>query len=117
MLVGRVWKRSRPPRRLYFFYGIHTDTLNGPPIGQVHNPADPRNVSMDDLPPGCTILKSLIAPARHSDGPTLYLICQVSDGKGCVVYEQLPDGKSLLWTEPPAQCIQQAEGMIYQRVP
>ncbi len=70
---------------------------------------------MDDLPLAASILKSLIAPARHSDGPTLYVICQVGEGSGCVIHEQLPDGKCLAWPERPSQGVQQAEGMIYQR--
>ena len=71
---------------------------------------------MDDLPLGARILKSLIAPARHSEGPTLYLICQSDDENTCVIYEQLPDGKCLAWAEPTAKGVQQAEGMIYQRM-
>jgi hypothetical protein len=72
---------------------------------------------MDDLPLGAKILKSLIAPARHSDGPTLYLICAL-DGRGrCSIYEQLPDGKCLAWPEPACGGVQQAEGMIYQQRP
>lgn len=70
---------------------------------------------MDDLPPTAKILKSLIAPARHSDGPTLYLICQVDDVSGCVICEQLPDEKCLVWPERMTQGVQQAEGMIYQQ--
>ena len=50
---------------------------------------------MDDLPLGAKILKFLIAPARHSDGPTLYLICQVDEHTRCAIYEQMPDGKCL----------------------
>jgi hypothetical protein len=69
---------------------------------------------MDDLPLDAKILKSLIAPARHSQGSTLYLICQ-EDGNRCVIYEQLPDGKCLSWPETPATGIQQAEGLIYQQ--
>ncbi len=71
---------------------------------------------MDDLPLAVKILKSLIAPARHSDGPTLYLICQVDEQNHCAIYEQLPDGKCLVWPEPPVGGVQQAEGMIYQRL-
>ena len=70
---------------------------------------------MDDLPSAAKILKSLIAPARHSDGPTLYLICQMDNERGCAIYEQLPNGKCLVWPEQMAQGVQQAEGMIYQR--
>jgi hypothetical protein len=71
---------------------------------------------MDDLPLGAKILKSLIAPARHSDGSTLYLICQSADGTPCTIYEQLPNGTCLSWAEPAAKGVQQAEGLIYQQV-
>ena len=69
---------------------------------------------MDELPPDCKILKSLIAPARFSDGPTLFVLCSL-DGR-CVIYEQLPDGTSQAWPEVLVGGVQQAEGMIYQRV-
>ena len=71
---------------------------------------------MNDLPQAAKILKSLIAPARHCDGPTLYLICQVDEPARCAIYEQLPDGKCLAWPEAAERGVQQAEGMIYQRV-
>ena len=70
---------------------------------------------MNDLPPGCKILKSLIAPARYSDGPTLYLICQTDDENVCVIYEQLPDGRCQAWTVATAKGVQQAEGAIYRQ--
>ena len=69
---------------------------------------------MDGLPPNVRILKSLIAPARHSDGPTLYLIC--SEVEHHVIYEQMPDGTCQAWADTSSKCIQQAESMIYQRV-
>ena len=68
---------------------------------------------MNDLPPSCKIVKSLIAPARFSDGPTLYLICRSTEDDLCVIYEQLPDGKCQVWPDCTAQGIQQAEGVIY----
>ena len=71
---------------------------------------------VDDLPLGAKILKSLIAPAKHSDGPTLYLICSVDDQKRCTIYEQLPDGKSMEWPETILGGAQQAECLIYQRM-
>ncbi len=71
---------------------------------------------MDELPLAAKILKSLIAPARHSDGPTLYLICQVDEQNYCAIYEQMPDGKCLVWPESPSGGVQQAEGMIYRRL-
>ena len=70
---------------------------------------------MNDLPLGAKILKSLIAPARHSDGPTLYLICQKDEGNRCTIYEQLPNGQCLSWPEAEPDGVQQAEGFIYQR--
>lgn len=75
----------------------------------------PESRGMDSLPLGTKILKSLIAPARHSAGPTLYLIC--SDDDHCVIYEQMPDGTCQEWRDG-FQGVQQAEGMIYhQAVP
>ena len=68
---------------------------------------------MDGLPLAAKILKSLIAPARHSDGPTLYLIC--SEENHHVIYEQMPDGSCQVWADTSSRCIQQAESMIYQR--
>ena len=70
---------------------------------------------MDGLPDNAKILKSLIAPARYSDGPTLFLICQVDDQQ-CRIYEQLPCGNCQVWPELTERGVQQAEGMIYQRV-
>ena len=67
------------------------------------------------LPADCTILKSLIAPARYSDGPTLFLICQAADSKGYSIYEQMPDGTCQKWRETLFGGVQQAEGVIYQR--
>ena len=69
---------------------------------------------MDDLPPTARILKSLIAQARHSEGPTLYVICLADDQRHCVIYEQLPDGSSFAWTDHTSQCVQQAESLIYR---
>ncbi len=71
---------------------------------------------MDDLPLGAKILKSLIASAKHSDGPTLYLICSVDDQKRCIIFEQLSDGKSLAWPEECPRGVQQVEGLIYHRL-
>ena len=68
---------------------------------------------MDGLPDNAKILKSLIAPARHSDGPTLYIICSAAEHQ-CCIYEQMPDGKCVLWPESPSQGVQQAECAIYQ---
>ena len=70
---------------------------------------------MDGLPDNVKILKSLIAPARYSDGPTLFLICQAEGQQGCVVYEQTPDGTCQRWPETLVGGAQQAESMIYQR--
>ena len=59
------------------------------------------------------VLKALIAPARHSDGPTLYLICQ-QEGTGLwQIHEHLPDGQCLVWPDPPLTGPQQAEAAIY----
>ena len=68
---------------------------------------------MDDLPLGARILKSLIAPARHSDGSTLYLIC--AEDTRCTIYEQMPDGTCQIWPEIAEGGAQQAEGMIYEQ--
>ncbi len=70
---------------------------------------------MDNFPLTARILKSLIAPARHGDGSTLYVICRSDDEEGFVIYEQLPDGKCLAWPELASGGVQQAEGTIYQR--
>lgn len=69
---------------------------------------------MDDLPANAKILKSLIAPARYSDGPTLFMVCSLDNQ--CVIYEQMPDGTCRAWTEVLVGGVQQAESMIYQRV-
>jgi hypothetical protein len=69
---------------------------------------------MDDLPPGTKILKSLIAPARYSDGPTLYLICQADDHSLFTSYEQMPDGACHVWPDTTSQGVKQAEGIIYE---
>lgn len=71
---------------------------------------------MVDLPANTHILKSLVAPARYSDGPTLFLICQSHDGKGCDIYEQMPDGNCQAWPETSVGGVQQAECRIYQRL-
>ena len=70
---------------------------------------------MDDLPLATKILKSLIAPARYSDGPTLYIICAADTPPRCTIYEQTPEGKCRVWPEVAERGMQQAEGMIYQR--
>lgn len=58
------------------------------------------------------VLKALIAPARHSDGPTLYLICQQEQVGRWEIHEHLPDGNCLVWPEHPTGP-QQAEAAIY----
>ena len=68
---------------------------------------------MDGLPDNTKIHKSLIAPARHSDGPTLYLICSTDD-RQFGIYEQMPDGKCVAWPDGASQGVQQAECTIYQ---
>ncbi len=68
---------------------------------------------MDSTPPSATVLKAIIAPARHSDGPTLYLICQASKTGCWEIHEHLPDGKCLVWPDPPVTGPQQAEAAIY----
>lgn len=67
---------------------------------------------MDPLPNHTKVLKALIAPARHSDGPTLYLICQQEEKKCWEVHEHLPDGQCIVWPEPLTGP-QQAEAAIY----
>ena len=67
---------------------------------------------MDGLPLTAKILKSLIAPARHSDGPTLYLIC--AENERHVIYEQMPDGTCQAWAGTFIGGVQQAECIIYQ---
>ncbi len=56
--------------------------------------------------------KALIAPARHSDGPTLYLICKQPNAAQWEVHEHLPDGQCLVWPELLTGP-QQAEAAIY----
>ena len=67
------------------------------------------------FPLAAKILKSLIAPARDRDGPTLYLICSADQPEHCVIYEQMPDGTCQAWTDTASKCIQQAESLIYQQ--
>ena len=69
---------------------------------------------MDGLPDNVKILKSLVAPARYSDGPTLFLICQEDEGKRCSIYEQMSDGTCQRWPETLVGGAQQAESMICQ---
>jgi hypothetical protein len=64
-------------------------------------------------PPNPRTLKALIAPGRHSSGPTLYLLIEAPEG-GVEVHEQLPDGSCVVWPEKPMAGAQQAEGAIYQ---
>ena len=66
---------------------------------------------MGDLPANAKILKSLIAPARYSDGPTLFMVCSLDNQ--CLIYEQMPDGKCQRWPEALVGGAQQAESMIY----
>ena len=68
---------------------------------------------MDTLPNNTKVLKALIAPARHSDGPTLYLICQQEATGRWEIHEHLPDGECLVWKEPKVTGPQQAEAAIY----
>ena len=68
---------------------------------------------MDPCPNQTKVLKALIAPARHSDGPTLYLICQQEKTGGWEIHEHLPDGQCIVWPEPPLTGPQQAEAAIY----
>ena len=68
---------------------------------------------MDSPSSTAKVLKALIAPARHSDGPTLYLICQCEKTSRWEIYEHLPDGQCLLWDDPPVTGPQQAEAAIY----
>ena len=67
---------------------------------------------MDDLPPAAKALESLIAPARHSDDPMLYMICQMDGENRGIIYEQLPGGKCPAWPGPSCQGVQQARGRI-----
>lgn len=68
---------------------------------------------MDSLPSQAKVYKALIAPARHSDGPTLYLICQQEKTSGWEIHEHLPDGRCVVWAEPAVTGPQQAEAAIY----
>ena len=68
---------------------------------------------MNQLPQTTKIIKSLIASARHSDGPTLYMICEAAAAGKCDIYEQMPDGDCLLWPESPLPGRCQAEAAIY----
>ena len=67
-----------------------------------------------EITPAPIPLKSLVAPGRHSEGPTLYMICRAADGEGCVIHEQLPDGECIVWPDAPPRGVQQAEATIYQ---
>ena len=68
---------------------------------------------MNSAPSNAKVLKAIIAPARHSDGPTLYLICQELKTGQWEIHEHLPDGKCLVWNDPPITGPQQAEAAIY----
>lgn len=67
-----------------------------------------------EVPPLPAMLKALVAPARHSDGPTLYLICRAEKEGYCAIYEQTGDGETILWPESPICGVQQAEEVIYR---
>ena len=67
---------------------------------------------MEPGPNNTKVHKALIAPARHSDGPTLYLICQQEKAGQWEVHEHLPDGECLVWPELLTGP-QQAEAAIY----
>jgi hypothetical protein len=67
---------------------------------------------MEPSPP--KTLKALIAPGRHSRGPTLYMLIESPDGEGVEVHEQMPDGSCVVWPEKPMAGTQQAEGAIYR---
>lgn len=71
---------------------------------------------MDTFPVASKIVKSLIAPARHSNGPTLYIICEADERGGCNIYEQTPEGECVLWPESPLPGRCQAEAAIYASV-
>jgi hypothetical protein len=60
------------------------------------------------------VLKALVAPARHGDGPTLYLICEAEKKGYCVIYEQTPEGSCIIWPGEPIHGVQQAESIIYR---
>lgn len=75
----------------------------------------PKTERRDGLPLTAKISKSLIAPARHNNGPTLYLICSADQPDHCVIYEQMPNGTCQAWPEALVGGVQQAECMIYQR--
>ena len=68
---------------------------------------------METGPNNSKLLKALIAPARHSEGPTLYLICEREKAGGWEIYEHLPDGQCIPWPGPPLTGPQQAEAAIY----
>lgn len=68
---------------------------------------------MNPVPNQSKVHKALIAPARHSDGPTLYLICQQEKTHGWEIHEHLPDGECVVWSEPTVTGPQQAEAAIY----
>ena len=63
--------------------------------------------------PQSNVLNMLVAPARYSDGPTLFLICQNADGR-CEIHEQMPDGRCTIWPEVVYPGPQQAETAIYR---
>ena len=67
---------------------------------------------MDQDSNNSRVHKALIAPARHSDGPTLYLICEQAKANRWEVHEHLPDGRCLIWPELLTGP-QQAEAAIY----
>ena len=67
-----------------------------------------------DIPPSPTPLKALVAPGRHNDGPTFYMICRSEDGGGCEIHEQMPDGNCVIWPGPSPKGVQQAEATIYE---
>ena len=72
---------------------------------------------MDPLPNHSKVHKALIAPARHSDGPTLYLICQEEGTGRWKIHEHLPDGQCVVWSDPTVTGPQQAEAAIYGWTP
>ncbi len=79
------------------------------------SPAARLRIVMESLLPITSkIIKSMIAPARHSSGPTLYVICESEDPSKCNIYEQLPDGECVLWPESPFNGRGHAEAAIYR---
>ncbi len=62
------------------------------------------------LPP---LAKALIAPARFSDGPTLFQICLQRETGLYEIHESLPTGEMMVWPEPPSGGPHQAETLIY----